>query len=52
MVAADLKRRALVPLFPAVKPATDHFRLVFRNDDSRRTAFEMLAAALRALPLR
>jgi DNA-binding transcriptional LysR family regulator len=52
MVAADLKRRALVSLFPAVKTEEDHFRLVFRNDDSRRTAFTTLAAALRALPLR
>jgi DNA-binding transcriptional LysR family regulator len=52
LVAADLKRRALVPLFPTVKPNADHFRLVFRNDDSRRTALEALAAALRALPLR
>jgi LysR family glycine cleavage system transcriptional activator len=52
LVAADLNRRALVPLFPAVKLVADHFRLVFRHDDSRRTAFETLAAALRALPLR
>jgi LysR family glycine cleavage system transcriptional activator len=52
MVAGELERRTLVQLFPGVRPAVDHFRLVFRNDDSRRAAFEGLAAALLALPLR
>lgn len=52
LVADELKRRVLVPIFPAVRPTTDHFRLVFRRDDARRGAFEALAAALLASPLR
>ena len=52
MVAAELQRKTLVRFFPAVKPGADHFRLVFRGDDSRRTTFETFATALLALPLR
>jgi LysR family glycine cleavage system transcriptional activator len=52
MVAAELARGSLVRLFPAVKPMADHFRLIFRRDDSRQSAFAAFAAALLALPLR
>lgn len=52
LVADELKRKVLVPLFPAVKPAADHFRLVFRHDDPRRSTFDSLATALLQLPLR
>jgi hypothetical protein len=52
MVMAELKRRVLVPLFPAVKARDDHFRLIFRQDDPRRSVFETLARALLDLPLR
>jgi LysR family glycine cleavage system transcriptional activator len=50
--AAERKTGRLVPLFPAVKPASDHFRLVVRSADPRRTVFDALAAELRKAPLR
>jgi LysR family glycine cleavage system transcriptional activator len=52
MVARELKQGTLVQLFAAVKPMVDHFRLIFRRDDSRHSAFASLAAALLQLPLR
>jgi LysR family glycine cleavage system transcriptional activator len=52
MVITELKRRVLVPLFPSVKARDDHFRLIFRQDDPRRSVFETLARALLDLPLR
>jgi LysR family transcriptional regulator, glycine cleavage system transcriptional activator len=52
MAAEDLRKSRLQVLFPSVTPHFDHFRLVFRTDDSRRAHFEKLAAALLALPLR
>jgi LysR family glycine cleavage system transcriptional activator len=52
MLSAELKRKVLVPLFPAVKARDDYFRLIFRQDDPRRSVFETLARALLDLPLR
>ena len=52
MVAGEIARGSLLRLFPTVKPAVDYFRLIFRRDDSRQSAFESLAAALLKLPLR
>jgi LysR family transcriptional regulator, glycine cleavage system transcriptional activator len=51
LVRRDLASRALVRLFPKVVPIHDHFRLVFRADDPRRTIFESLAASLAKTPL-
>jgi DNA-binding transcriptional LysR family regulator len=50
--AADRKKGRLVPLFPHVKLGSDHFRLVLRAADPRRTLFDALAAELRKAPLR
>ena len=43
---------ALRVVFPKVKPAFDHFRLVFRADDPRRPDYEALARLLLEAPLR
>lgn len=51
-VAADLKARRLSRLFPEVEPLTDYFRLVFRADDPRRSAYQALAATMATVPLR
>lgn len=52
MVEAELARGRLVAIFPDVSLLSDHFRLVFRRDDPRRSAFSELAATLREAPLR
>ncbi len=52
MVQPEIDRGVLVALFPNVKLPCDHFRLVYRRDDPRQSAFTKLAAALRGLPLR
>jgi LysR family glycine cleavage system transcriptional activator len=52
LVAPDLRARRLRALLPSVTPRSDHFRLLFRRDDPRRGAFEAIATALRAIPLR
>jgi DNA-binding transcriptional LysR family regulator len=51
-VARDLARKRLVPILPSIEPLHDHFRLIFRRDDARRTLFEELAARIRSAPLR
>lgn len=51
-VAQDLKKKALVRALPALTPAHDHFRLIFRGDDPRRVVYEGLAEALAEAPLR
>lgn len=51
-VEPELRARKLVRLFPRVTPLVDFFRLVFRAGDPRASAFEALAAQLRAAPLR
>jgi hypothetical protein len=50
-VRADLARGALRRLFPKVEPLHDHFRLVFRAADPRRSIFESIAGDLRRAPL-
>lgn len=51
-VAEDLSAKRLARVFSRVKPLSDHFRLVFRADDPRRSAYESLAAAMLEAPLR
>lgn len=52
LVQPELERGRLKAIFPRVAPRSDHFRLIFRRDDPRRSVFERLAETLRALPLR
>ncbi len=52
LVAGDLSSGALEELFVGVKPLTDHFRLIFRADDPRRSVFVALAGQMLAEPLR
>jgi DNA-binding transcriptional LysR family regulator len=52
LVEKELKAGTFVRLFPHITLASDHFRLVFRRDDARRSAYERLAAALLESPLR
>jgi DNA-binding transcriptional LysR family regulator len=51
-VQRDLARKTLVPILPSIRLKHDHFRLIFRRDDARRSLFEELAARIRAAPLR
>ena len=51
-VEADLRRGVFRKVFPAVKPVSDWFRLVFRADDPRRSLYETLAARMLQSPLR
>ena len=51
-VAKDLAARRLARIMPGVEPLSDHFRLVFRRDDPRRTHFQALAEEMRRHPLR
>lgn len=52
LVRRDLAARKLRKILPRIEPLHDHFRLVFRADDARRSAFEALALALVETPLR
>lgn len=52
LVEKELATGAFVRLFPKVRLASDHFRLVFRRDDARRSVYERLAKALLLAPLR
>ncbi len=52
LVQPDLDARRLRILFPKVVALHDHFRLVIRSDDPRRSVFEALAQELSAEPLR
>jgi LysR family transcriptional regulator, glycine cleavage system transcriptional activator len=52
LVARHLKAETLRVILPAVKPASDFFRLVFRAGDVRRPDFEALAALMVEHPLR
>jgi LysR family glycine cleavage system transcriptional activator len=45
-VQAKLTRGVLRRVFPSISLLTDHFRLVFRVDDPRRSVFEALAATM------
>ena len=51
VVRGDLKARRLLRVLPKVALLHDHFRLVFRADDTRRVLFESLAASLARTPL-
>jgi DNA-binding transcriptional LysR family regulator len=51
MVAPELKHARLRRLLPKAELHSDHFRLVFRRDDPRRSAYEALAGSLRAVPI-
>jgi DNA-binding transcriptional LysR family regulator len=46
-VEKDVAAGKLAIVFPSVKPMHDHFKLVFRRDDSRRQLYEELARHLR-----
>jgi LysR family transcriptional regulator, glycine cleavage system transcriptional activator len=48
----DLAKKRLVRIMPSVTPLADHFRLVFRGDDPRRSLYESLAEHLLETPLR
>ncbi|HVU03153.1 MAG TPA: LysR family transcriptional regulator [Polyangiaceae bacterium] len=50
-VREDLEKKRLVRLFPKVTPLSDHFRLVFRADDPRRSVYAALAETMRQVPL-
>ena len=52
MVKGALRRGTLRTVFRSIKPHSDNFRLVFRNDDPRRWAYDALAKALLEQPLR
>lgn len=52
LVKPDLDTRRLRVVFPKVVPLHDHFRLIIRSDDPRRSIFEALAKALAKAPLR
>lgn len=50
-VAPELRRKRMTRLLPKLPVAHDHFRLIFRRDDPRRTVYERLAESLRREPL-
>lgn len=52
LVDGAIRRRELRVLLPAVKPLSDHFRLVYRAGDPRAPLFEAIAAAMLRAPLR
>lgn len=51
-VAPDLARKRLARVLPRIPVGHDHFRLIFRRDDPRRSVYDQLASALREAPLR
>jgi LysR family glycine cleavage system transcriptional activator len=51
LVAKSLASGKLVKALPTVALRYDHFRLVFRADDTRRPLFESLGASLAKVPL-
>jgi LysR family glycine cleavage system transcriptional activator len=51
-VQPDLDADRLVRLFPSVTLQSDHFRLVFRSDDPRRSAYERMGQAMLQEPLK
>lgn len=52
LVRDSLTAGLLKPILPAVEPVSDHFRLVFRSDDPRRSLYEALAANMLETPLK
>lgn len=51
MVRQDLDAGRLTPLLPRTPLLSDHFKLIHRAEDPRRTAYERLAAELRQHPI-
>lgn len=51
-IRADLERGRLQRVLPGKKLLYDHFRLIFRASDARRSVFESLARDLARAPLR
>ena len=51
LVAADLKQRRLVTVFPRVALLSDYFRLIFRADDPRRSLYDAIARTMLTVPL-
>lgn len=51
-VRRDLQTRRLLRLMPKVTPLSDHFRLIFRADDPRRSLFAALGESMLRYPLR
>jgi LysR family transcriptional regulator, glycine cleavage system transcriptional activator len=51
-VQPDMEADRLTRVLPGVELQSDHFRLVFRGDDPRRTVYERLAQAMAQEPLR
>jgi len=51
-VRSHLANKRLVRLFPRVTPLSDSFRLVYRADDPRASAYTALAETMRSMPLR
>jgi len=52
LIKDDLAKKRFVRIMPTVTANADYFRLVFRNDDPRRSLFETLAKHLADAPLR
>ncbi len=50
-VNADLKEGRLKKIMPSVKALSDHFRLIFRADDPRRSVYESISQTLMQHPL-
>jgi DNA-binding transcriptional LysR family regulator len=51
LVQPDLDAGRLQRILPDIEPLHDHFRLVYRTDDVRRSLFEELAERMAAEPL-
>ena len=52
LVAPDLAQRRLAVVLPKVEAQSDWFRLIFRADDPRRSAYDLLTRSMAASPLR
>lgn len=52
LVSGDLKNKRLRRIYAGIEPQADHFRLIFRASDPRRSVFASLAEALVESPLR
>ena len=51
LVERELAAGKFKKIFPRVTPLSDYFRLVFRVDDPRRSAYDKIAATLLEMPL-
>jgi len=50
--AHDLESQRLIRIFPRRPLGYDHFRLIFRTDDSRRSLYVAMAETMRGFPLK